>query len=62
MRRARGSEALLDVRRKVATLAEYHGQKDRVIRGGQERLYPSAQALAPLFKRTVEAESLGPMP
>ncbi len=62
MRRARGSEALLHLRREVATLADDHRQKDRVIRGGQDRPYPGTQALAPLFKRAIEAEALRPMP
>jgi hypothetical protein len=62
MRRARGSETLLHLRREVATLANYHRQKDRVIRGGQDRPHLGTQALAPLFKRTIEAEALRPMP
>ena len=59
MRRARGPEALLDVRREVATLPQDHRQKDRIIRGGQAGPHPGAQALAPLFKRAAEAEALG---
>ena len=61
MRRAGGPEALLHRRREVTTLAEHHGQKNRVIRGRQERPYLSPQVLAPLFQRTVEAEALRPM-
>jgi hypothetical protein len=62
MRRARGSEALLHLRREVATLSNYHRQKDRGIRGGQDRPHLGTQTLAPLFKRTIETEALRPMP
>src|SRR5215468_814062 len=62
MRCARGAEALLDFRREVATLADDHGEKDCIIRGGQHRPHASTQALAPLFKRAIEAEALRPMP
>src|SRR5262245_3220514 len=61
MRRARGSEALLDLRREVATLPDDHGQKDRIIRGRQDRPHFGTQAQAPLFKRAIEAEALRPM-
>jgi hypothetical protein len=61
MRRARSSEALLHLRREVATLANDHRQKDRVIWGGQDRPYSGTQVVAPLFKRTIEAEALRPM-
>jgi len=61
MRRARSPEALLDVRREVATLTQHHRQKNRVIGGRKDSTHASAQALAPLFKRTVEVEACWPM-
>ena len=61
MRRTRGPEALLVYWREVATLPLHLGVKDRIIGGRKERTHARTQTLAPLFKRTVEAEALGSM-